>query len=85
MLKYMSINETPQPNQGRIHINKQELVEEVKKNEGKIMFDIAGYTRFKEEETTANKFPDVVTQQVRSRFRPAKPGEGPQGTFIHDP
>jgi hypothetical protein len=83
MLKYMNINETPQPNKGRIHINKQELVEEVKKNEGKIMFDIAGYTRFKEEETTANKFPDV-TQQVRSRFRPAKPGEGPQGTFIQD-
>ena len=83
MLTYMSIKETPQPNKGRIHINKQELVEEVKKNEGKIMFDIAGYTRFKEEETTANKFPDV-TQQVRSRFRPAKPGEGPRGTFIQD-
>ena len=83
MLKYMSIKETPQPNKGRIHINKAELIIEVKKNGGKVLFDLAGYTRFKEEETTSNKFPDVP-QKVRARFRPARPGEGPLGTFIRE-
>lgn len=83
MLKYMNISEMPQPNKGRIHINKAELIEEVKKNGGKISFDTAGYTKFKDEETTANKFPDVP-QRVRPRFRPAKPGEGPPGTFIRE-
>ena len=83
MLKYMDIHETPQPNKGRIHIDKAALIEVVKKNSGRIRFDIEGYTRFKEEETTANKFPDVV-QQVRPRFRPVRPGEGPPGTFIRD-
>lgn len=83
MLKYMSISEISQPNKGRIHINKAELIEEVKKNGGKINFDMPGYIRFKEEETTANKFPDVP-QRVRARFRPAKPGEGPPGTFIRE-
>ena len=83
MLKYMDIHETPQPNKGRIHIDKAALIKVVKKNGGRIKFDIEGYTRFKEEETTANKFPDVV-QQVRPRFRPARPGQGPPGTFIRD-
>lgn len=83
MLKYMGIQETPQPNKGRIHINKSELIDEVKKNGGKIVFDMVGYTRFKAEETTANKFPDVP-QRVRARFRPARPGEGPPGTFIRE-
>ena len=83
MLKHMCIKETPQPNKGRIHINKQELIEEVKKNEGKVIFDHSGYTHFKEAETTSNKFPDVP-QQVRARFRPAKHGEGPPGTFIRE-
>lgn len=83
MLKYMNITETPQANKGRIHINKQELIEEVKRNKGRVLFDLTGYTRFKEEETTANKFPDVP-QQVRSRFRPARQGEGPPGTFIRE-
>jgi len=83
MLKYMDIHETPQPNKGRIHIDKSALIEVVKINGGRIKFDLEGYTRFKEEETTANKFPDVV-QQVRPRFRPARPGQGPAGTFIRD-
>lgn len=83
MLKYMDIHETPQPNKGRIHIDKSALIEVVKKNNGRIRFDLEGYTRFKEEETTANKFPDVV-QTVRPRFRPARPGQGPPGTFIRD-
>eukprot|EP00533_Pseudo-nitzschia_delicatissima_P000321 CAMPEP_0116104202 /NCGR_PEP_ID=MMETSP0327-20121206/14318_1 /TAXON_ID=44447 /ORGANISM="Pseudo-nitzschia delicatissima, Strain B596" /LENGTH=1065 /DNA_ID=CAMNT_0003596415 /DNA_START=80 /DNA_END=3277 /DNA_ORIENTATION=- len=83
MLKYMDIHETPQPNKGRIHIDKAALVRVVKNNAGRIKFDLEGYTRFKEEETTANKFPDVV-QKVRPRFRPARPGQGPPGTFIRD-
>ncbi|KAG7356453.1 PPR: pentatricopeptide repeat domain containing protein [Nitzschia inconspicua] len=83
MLKYMNIKEAPQPNKGRIHIDKAALIDEVRRNGGKIRFDIEGYTRFKEEETTSNKFPDVP-QQVRPRFRPARPGEGPPGTFIRD-
>jgi len=83
MLKYMDIHETPQPNKGRIHIDKSALIEVVKKNNGRIRFDQEGYKKFKEDETTANKFPDVV-QQVRPRFRPARPGEGPSGTFIRD-
>lgn len=83
MLKYMNIRETPQPNKGRIHIDKAALIEVVKQNGGRIRFDIEGYTRFKEEETTANKYPDVV-QQVRPRFRPARPGQGPPGTFIRE-
>jgi len=83
MLKYMDIHESPQPNKGRIHIDKSALIGVVKKNNGRILFDLEGYTRFKEEETTANKFPDVV-QQVRPRFRPARPGQGPPGTFIRD-
>ena len=83
MLKYMGIKEMTQPNKGRIHINKAELIEEVKKNGGRIKFDVTGYTTFKEEETTANKFPDVA-QSVRPRFRPARPGEGPPGTFVRD-
>jgi pentatricopeptide repeat protein len=83
MLKYMNIKEAPQPNKGRIHIDKAALIEEVRRNNGRILFDIEGYTRFKEEETTSNKFPDVP-QQVRPRFRPARPGEAPPGTFIRD-
>lgn len=81
MLKYMEIQETPQPNKGRIHIDKEALIEVVKRNRGRILFDLEGYTKFKEEETTANKFPDVE-QKVRPRFRPARPGEGPHGTFV---
>jgi pentatricopeptide repeat protein len=83
MLNYMNIKESPQPNKGRIHIDKAALLQEVRKNNGRIRFDMERYTRFKEEETTSNKFPDVP-QQVRPRFRPALPGEGPPGTFIRD-
>ena len=83
MLNYMNIKETPQPNKGRIHIDKSELVNEVTRNGGKIVFDIGGYNKFKAEETTANMYPDVP-QILRPRFRPAAPGEGPAGTFIRE-
>lgn len=83
MLDYMNIKETPQPNKGRVHIDKQALIEVVKRNGGKIVFDLEGYKRWKEKETTANKYPDAP-QQLRARFRPAMPGEGPPGTFIRE-
>ena len=75
MLKFMKIEETPQPNRGRVHIDKQKLIEEVKRNNGRIIFDLDGYMEFKERETTANKFPDVE-QKVRPRYRPADPHHG---------
>eukprot|EP00934_Nitzschia_sp_Nitz4_P007903 Nitzschia sp. Nitz4//scaffold9_size221794//31510//35086//NITZ4_001323-RA/size221794-augustus-gene-0.121-mRNA-1//1//CDS//3329560932//7893//frame0 len=81
MLKCMNIKETPQPNKGRIHIDKTDMIEEVSRNGGKIRFDEVAYAKFKEEETTANKYPDVP-QRVRPRFRPARQGEGPPGTFV---
>lgn len=83
MLQYMDIAEMPQPNKGRIHIDKKELILAVEKKGGRIIFDLEGYTKFKQEETTANKFPDVP-QKIRPRFRPAKRGEGPPGTFIRE-
>lgn len=43
MLGYMNIYELPQENAGRIHIDKDRLVEEVKRNGGKISFDLNGY------------------------------------------
>jgi hypothetical protein len=75
MLKFMNIQETPQPNRGRVHIDKQKLIEVVKHNGGRVVFDLEGYMQFKEEETTANKFPDVE-QKVRPRYRPHNPEMG---------
>jgi hypothetical protein len=75
MLKFMNIQETPQPNRGRVHIDKQKLIEVVKHNGGRVVFDLEGYMQFKEEETTANKFPDVE-QKVRPRYRPQNPDMG---------
>lgn len=83
MLDYMGIQEAAQPNKGRIHINKAALIEEVGRNGGRIIFNQEGYNKWKEEQTTANKFPDVP-QTVRPRFRPARPGEGPPGIFIRE-
>lgn len=75
MLEFMNIEETPQPNRGRVHIDKPKLIEEVKRNNGRIIFDYDGYVQFKERETTANKFPDAE-QKVRPRYRPADPHIG---------
>ena len=60
----MGVTEITQPNKGRVHIDKEALKEEVKKNGGKIIFDAEGYSKFRETETTANTAPDVV-QMVR--------------------
>ena len=75
MLKFMNIEETAQPNRGRVHIDKPKLITEVKRNGGRIVFDLEGYVQFKEDETTANKFPDVE-QKVRPRYKPANPHHG---------
>jgi len=72
MLEFMNIKEVDQPNKGRIHIDKEALIDEVTKNGGKIIFDQEGFTKFKEQNTTANHIPNIV-QQVRPRFRPTEP------------
>lgn len=67
MLRFMAIEEVDQPNKGRIHIDKEALIKEVKKNGGRIIFDEESYRKFKEQNTTANHVPDV-SQKVRPRF-----------------
>lgn len=68
MLKFMSVNEDIQPNEGRVSINKEKLITEIKKNDGKIVFDDKGYRKFKEKEKIANAIPDVI-QVCRKRKR----------------
>merc|ERR1739845_73553 len=50
MLKFMSVNEDIQPNEGRVYINTEKLILEIRKNNGKIIFDDKGYWKFKEKE-----------------------------------
>lgn len=69
MLQFMNIQELPQPNAGRIHVDKESLIKEVNKNGGKVIFDLDGYTHWKESETTANTAPDTP-QKIRARFKP---------------
>lgn len=73
MLRFMKIKEVEQANAGRIHVDKEALIEEVKSNGGKVVFDMDAYVRWKEMETTANVIPDVQ-QKVRARFKPLHPG-----------
>ena len=75
MLGFMGIIEQEQPNLGRIHIDKDSLIELVKKDGGKINFDLEGYLQWKEEETRANAQPDVE-QKIRARFKPTVAGSG---------
>lgn len=75
MLRFMGITEHEQSNLGRIHVNKESLIEEVNKNGGRIIFDLEGYIRWKETETTANVTPDTE-QKIRARFQPTNPGSG---------
>jgi pentatricopeptide repeat protein len=75
MLRFMNIKELPQNNAGRIHVDKDALINEVEKNGGRIKFDLEGYIEFKEKETTEYHIPDVP-QKIRARFRPAKAGSG---------
>ena len=75
MLRFMGITESDQPNLGRIHIHKENLIEAVNKNGGKIIFDLDGYLNWKEAETTSSIVPDTV-QKIRARFKPTVPGSG---------
>jgi hypothetical protein len=75
MLRFMGITESEQPNLGRIHVDKENLIEVVQKNGGKIIFDLDGYLKWKEAETTANVIPDTQ-QKIRARFKPTVPGSG---------
>ena len=75
MLRFMGITEQEQPNLGRIHIDKDSLIELVKKNGGRIIFDLDGYLQWKDEETRANAPPDVE-QKIRARFKPTIAGSG---------
>jgi len=78
MLHFMEIAEVDQPNQGRIHIDKEALMQTVQRNGGKIIFDDEGYRKFKLESTTAAHIPDVI-QNVRPKVKPAGPvGEMPR-------
>jgi pentatricopeptide repeat protein len=43
MLSFMDIYELPQNNAGRIHIDKDRLIETVNRNGGRIIFDLDGY------------------------------------------
>ena len=67
MLQYMGLTEVEQANKGRIHIDKSALMTLVQKNNGRIIFDQDGYSKFKEENTTANHIPNVE-QKVRPRY-----------------
>jgi len=67
MLFFMNVKEVSQSNKGRIHIEKHDLMREVRINGGKIVFDEKGYRKYLEKETTANKKPHV-TQYRRRRF-----------------
>ena len=75
ILRFMGIKEQEQPNLGRFHIDKDSLIELVKKNGGRIIFDLEGYLQWKEEETRANAPPDVE-QKIRARFKPTIAGSG---------
>lgn len=73
MLQFMNIQELPQPNAGRIHVDKESLIAEVTKNGGKVIFDLDGYIRWKENETAVNAAPDTP-QMIRARFKPQVAG-----------
>jgi hypothetical protein len=75
MLQFMSIQELAQPNAGRIHVDKESLITEVNKNGGKVIFDLDGYIRWKENETAVNAVPDTP-QMIRARFKPQVTGSG---------
>lgn len=66
MLSFMNVGEVVQPNLGRIHIDKQALVNEVERNCGRIIFDARGYEEFKSQEGLDEPYSDTP-QFVRPR------------------
>lgn len=72
MLSFMNVCEVVQPNLGRIHIDKQALIKEVERNNGKVIFDAHGYEHFKIQEGLDEPYSDAP-QFVR-----------PRGGALHD-
>lgn len=72
MLSFMNVCEVVQPNLGRIHIDKQALMQEVERNCGRIIFDAHGYEQFKLQEGLDEPYSDAP-QFVR-----------PRGGALHD-
>merc|ERR1719356_2293499 len=66
MLSFMNVREVEQSNLGRIHIDKDRLLEEVGRNSGRIVFDVEGYEAFKKREGLDGP-PEEVPQTVRPR------------------
>jgi len=67
MMSFMNLEEVPQRNPGRVQVNRDQFVEEVRKNGGKIVFDADGYSEFIQKETQRNIIP-VKEQIVRPRI-----------------
>ncbi|KAL9188226.1 hypothetical protein ACHAXT_006604 [Thalassiosira profunda] len=62
MLSFMNVRELEQPNLGRIHIDKQALMDEVQRNQGRIIFDAHGYEQFKLQEGLDNSLCGLVRE-----------------------
>ena len=67
MMRFMNLEEVPQRNPGRVQVNRDQFVEEVRKNGGKIVFDAEGYSEFIQKETQRNIVP-MKEQIVRPRI-----------------
>ena len=63
MMSFMRLKEVKQPNMGRVQLNIQAFIEEVRQNKGKVLFDSDGYRLFVEKETGSNEHEEV--EQIR--------------------
>lgn len=63
MMHFMNLTEVQQNNMGRVKLDIDKFVQEVRKNGGKILFDSQGYRRYVDEETRSNEYVEV--EQVR--------------------
>lgn len=59
MMHYMNLKEVQQPNMGRVQLDIQAFVEEVRRNNGRIHFDSVAYRKYVDEEARANEPPEV--------------------------
>lgn len=63
MMHFMNLDEVKQNNMGRVKLDIDKFVQEVRKNDGRILFDAVGYRRYVDEETRANEYVEV--EQIR--------------------
>jgi hypothetical protein len=63
MMHFMNLDEVKQNNMGRVKLNIEKFVQEVRRNDGRILFDAVGYRRYVDEETRANEYIEV--EQIR--------------------